>query len=386
MGKREAVRVLRIADTPRRLPGGVRFYMLHTGAALESMGHEVTYLWKEDLLPRVSNGRLRRLLLPWWIALLGFRQRRRWDVVEVHEPLGAVYGLCRVLLGRRGLPPLALLSFGLEGRHWAARRERARHIRRPISLKSRISAPLTVVSQATVAAMTADVVIVPSSADASHLIDRLRVPRRRVVMAPTGVDGAFLNGTEASSADGTVGIIFVGTWIDRKGTPELSAAWNALSEDPRLRLTLAGTSVSAEDVLGSLPLDHRDRVTVIPNISQEDLRARLSDSDIFVLPSWFEGMPLSLLEAAASGLPCIVSSVCGSRDVFPDSRAEEYGAITVPPHRSDALTHALAALIGDPERRAELGRRARERASLFTWQASAEQIASGYAKARGLAA
>jgi glycosyltransferase involved in cell wall biosynthesis len=384
MDRHKRVRVLRVADISASAPGGMRHYMLRSGAALEAMGHQVSYLWREDMIPRVRHGGLRRLLVPWSIALRGLRESKRWDVVEVHEPLGAVYGLLRILLWRRWLPPLALLSYGLEGRSWAAYRERARRIQQPIAMRSRLSVRLTLVCQAAVAARTADVVIVPSSADESHLIRRLRVPRRRVIMAPSGVSSAFLNTSAAARDDETIKIIFVGSWIDRKGTRELGAAWEALAEDPRLRLTLAGTSLAAENVLSSLSTKHRDRVTVIPTITPEDLCTQLTGHDIFVLPSWFEGMPLSLLEAAACGLPCVVSHVCGVCDVFPDGQAETFGAITVPPHRSDALTDALATLIADPDRRAELGRRARKRASIFTWESSASLIASAYSIARGV--
>jgi glycosyltransferase involved in cell wall biosynthesis len=389
MDRPKVVRVLRIADVSGRSPGGIRQYMLSTSAALESMGHQVSYLWYEDMLPSVRHRGLRRLLVPWAIAMRGLREGGQWDVVEVHEPLGAVYGMLRVLTRRRWLAPLVLLSHGLEGRGWAAQRERARRIRQPIALKSRVSVPLTVVAQAVVAAMTADAVIVLSSTDESHLVNRLRLPRQRVIMAPSGVEEAFLNSTPAATDDEAkddkrIKIIFVGSWIDRKGTPELCAAWDTLAEDRRLWLTLAGTSASAENILASLSTAHRDRVTVIPIITQEDLRTQLTDHDIFVLPSWFEGMPLSLLEAAACGLPCVATSVCGVRDIFPDGEAEAFGAITIPPHRSDALADALATLIADPTRRAELGRRARQRASVFTWEASAERIALAYSIARGV--
>jgi glycosyltransferase involved in cell wall biosynthesis len=232
--------------------------------------------------------------------------------------------------------------------------------------------------------MTADVVIVLSSADASHLTNRFRLPRRRVVTAPSGVEKTFLNSPPADSDDEKVKIIFVGSWIDRKGTPELCEAWDALAHDPRLWLTLAGTSRSAQDVLASISPANRDRVTVIPTITSEDLCAQLCHHDIFVLPSWFEGMPLSLLEAAACGLPCVVTKVCGVLDVFPDEDGQAFGAITIPAHRSDVLIHALATLIADPARRTELGRRARKRASTFTWEASAERIAFAYSVARNM--
>jgi glycosyltransferase involved in cell wall biosynthesis len=242
---------------------------------------------------------------------------------------------------------------------------------------------VTLISQAVLAAKTADVVIVLSSEDAEYLTGRLHVPSRRVIIAPSGVDSRFLATTKVVREDDEIRLIFVGSWIDRKGTPELGAAWEALGDDPRLRLTLAGTSAGVVEVLASLPRIYRDRVVVVPVLDQDAMCELLAAHDLFVLPSWFEGMPITLLEAAATGLPCVACSICGNRDVFPEEQAEDFGAIMIPPHRSDALIEALAILIADPARRDELGRRARRRASLFSWEASAEQIASAYSIACG---
>ena len=357
--------------------------MQQTGAVLETLGCDVAYLWREDMLRRVTHGGFRRLLLPWAIALRCAREGHRWDVVEIHEPLGAVYGLARRFLLPRRLPPLALLSHGLEARGWAAVRDRARQTGHRVPLKSRITVPVTLISQAVLAAKTADVVIVLSSEDAEYLTGRLHVPSRRVIIAPSGVDSRFLATTKVVREDDEIRLIFVGSWIDRKGTPELGAAWEALGDDPRLRLTLAGTSAGVVEVLASLPRIYRDRVVVVPVLDQDAMCELLAAHDLFVLPSWFEGMPITLLEAAATGLPCVACSICGNRDVFPEEQAEDFGAIMIPPHRSDALIEALAILIADPARRDELGRRARRRASLFSWEASAEQIASAYSIACG---
>jgi glycosyltransferase involved in cell wall biosynthesis len=72
------------------------------------------------------------------------------------------------------------------------------------------------------------------------------------------------------------------------------------------------------------------------------------------------------------------------RDVFPEDEAESLGAITVEPHDAAALTDAIASLLDDPERRAELGRRARSRARSFTWAAGAQRIAAAYARVVGV--
>ena len=78
--------------------------------------------------------------------------------------------------------------------------------------------------------------------------------------------------------------------------------------------------------------------------------------DIFVLPSLSEGMPLSLLEAMSTGLPCIGSDIGGIREVL------EGAGRLIPPADPASLASEILLLLSDPELRRELGRRARRRA------------------------
>jgi ribosomal protein S18 acetylase RimI-like enzyme len=80
--------------------------------------------------------------------------------------------------------------------------------------------------------------------------------------------------------------------------------------------------------------------------------------DVFCLPSWREGMPRSAIEAAASGLPLILSDIRGCREVIRDGRE----GFLVPVRDPDALAAALIGLLRNPELRAGLGHAARLRA------------------------
>ena len=86
------------------------------------------------------------------------------------------------------------------------------------------------------------------------------------------------------------------------------------------------------------------------------------DAEIFCLPSWWEAMPLSVLEAMASGLPVVASDV-GAIDTMLGPPEERCG-ITVAPQDPAALARALEELLADPSKRVELGERARKRAVL----------------------
>src|SRR5207249_5350640 len=94
----------------------------------------------------------------------------------------------------------------------------------------------------------------------------------------------------------------------------------------------------------------------------DDVSEILGTLDVFCLPSRWEGLPFSLLEAMMAGLPCVAASI---GDV---PEAIEAAGILVPPENPEALTAALREIVVSRERRSALGleahRRAVERFSL----------------------
>jgi len=73
--------------------------------------------------------------------------------------------------------------------------------------------------------------------------------------------------------------------------------------------------------------------------------------DVYCLPSRFEGMPLSLIEAMALGVPAVATKVGGTPEVLTDGA----DGLLVPSEDPEALANALLELLADPERRASLG-------------------------------
>ena len=103
----------------------------------------------------------------------------------------------------------------------------------------------------------------------------------------------------------------------------------------------------------SLRVTFAGRVDAVPDW----LRA----ADVFAFPSLYEGLGISLVEAAACGLPAVGSRTGGIVDVIED----EVTGLLVPPGEAAALEDALVRLLSDSSGAAEMGRRARERAP---WQ------------------
>jgi glycosyltransferase involved in cell wall biosynthesis len=103
---------------------------------------------------------------------------------------------------------------------------------------------------------------------------------------------------------------------------------------------------------------HRLEERVVLLGEREDVAGLLASADVFVLPSRSEGMPMSVLEAMAAGLPVVASAVGGVPELVIDG---ETGTL-VAPGDPDALARALGALVADPAARARLGAAARARA------------------------
>jgi glycosyltransferase involved in cell wall biosynthesis len=89
----------------------------------------------------------------------------------------------------------------------------------------------------------------------------------------------------------------------------------------------------------------------------DDARELLAELDVFVLPSWAEGMPIVLLEAMAAGRPVVATPVGGTPEVVVHGET----GLLVPPRDPAALAAALRELLADPDRRARFGQAGRRR-------------------------
>ncbi len=77
--------------------------------------------------------------------------------------------------------------------------------------------------------------------------------------------------------------------------------------------------------------------------------------DVFALPTWREGFPNAVLEAAATGIPVVTTECTGARD----SVVSEVTGLLIPPGYPEAIAEAVLMILRDPERRRRMGRAAR---------------------------
>jgi glycosyltransferase involved in cell wall biosynthesis len=151
---------------------------------------------------------------------------------------------------------------------------------------------------------------------------------------------------------------FVGRLTADKGLPELIEAFAVLLRRmPDIYLLLVGWFDAAED---AVERRLRERIESHPQIIctgfVKDTAPYYCAMDVMVLPSWREGFPNVLLEAAASGIPVVATSCTGSRDAV----VSGVTGLLVAPGDTDAIGAAVARLLGDPEQSLRMSKAARE--------------------------
>lgn len=140
----------------------------------------------------------------------------------------------------------------------------------------------------------------------------------------------------------------------------LRAVARAIEAHPSLRLVLVGSGPlegAMRDHVHRLDIDHA--VTFAG--SRNDVPEVLPAFDIFALSSRYEGLPIALLEAMASGVPPIATAVGGVPEVISDG----LDGLLVPAGDQRALGDAMTDLLDEPGRRAAVADRARRRAADF---------------------
>jgi glycosyltransferase involved in cell wall biosynthesis len=273
------------------------------------------------------------VLAPYLIARLG-----NFDLVHIHliNLHAEVVGLAAAL--RRKPVYITIASAGMrDGRE---RGDIARYRR-----EARFSRHVALRRAAAVQALSQDMV---------PYVLRAGARPERVSVIPNGVDLERFRPADAElklarrreldlPREGPL-VIRVSTFAPHKGGEELLAAWRALGpERGDANLILLGRRP------GDAPVSEEG---VLVRDWTQDVAPYLQASDIFVLPSYVEGMSNALLEAMACDLAPIATAVAAAPEVIDQGRT----GILIEPRSAEQLRVALAGLLAAPARREEMGR------------------------------
>lgn len=178
-------------------------------------------------------------------------------------------------------------------------------------------------------------------------------------------EGAFASAPRSPKTDSKFTLIAVGTLNQLYKAPDILIEAIAVCVDRGLDLKLLWVGdgkyrASLEEQAQKLGLG--DRVHFLGQLSAGDaVRAQLDRADLFVLPSYQEGLPRATIEAMAKGLPCIGSTVGGFAELLPSEDL-------VPPGDVASLAQKISEVVKKPERMARMSARNLEKAKNYQEQ------------------
>lgn len=177
---------------------------------------------------------------------------------------------------------------------------------------------------------------------------------------------------QTPSPNGRIRILFIGNWLARKGARTLSEAAAIVQRAGiEVEWTLAGVGRPAECVLAEWPASLVGRTKVIPHFPAAAEAALLRDCDIYVLPSFFEGQPLALLQAMAAGRCCVTTNCCGQRDFITHRK----NGLLHEPGDANTLSELIIECAQNAVLRHELGEAAKLSVAQRTWAVVSAQVA-----------
>jgi len=336
----------------------LRHFLLPLMRAAQARGHDVLGVCADGpLLDDVRAAGLRVTPLPmarslspaaqWralWAMVALFRAERP-DLVHAHMPISGF--LARLAARIAGVPRVAYTCHGFlfnqPGPWW----------RRALGFVMEwIGGRLT------------DITLTVSTEEAADA-RRLWIARRAVPVG-NGRDPARFRPNAAARTrvrqalgvpDGQVVIVIVSRLVRHKGYAELLAA---MRDVPGAELWVVGERLPSDHGADLEPVF--DASGLGPRLRRLGYRADVADvlaaADIFTLPSHFEGLPMSVIEAMLTGLPVVATNIRGPREQV----VHQQTGLLVPPATVAPLAAALAQLTCDTALRARLGAAGRERA------------------------
>jgi phosphatidyl-myo-inositol alpha-mannosyltransferase len=353
------VRIGLVCPYSLTIPGGVQGQVLALARALRSLGHDTRVLAPCDgpppdsgvtplgkSVPTASNGSVAPLAPDPAAQLRTIRALRDevFDVIHLHEPLCPGPTMTTLLF--RNAPLLGTFHRAGDSAAYALLKPGVRWLARRLDVRCAVSP------------------------------DALRTAEK----ALGGSYELLFNGIEVerfakAPPHPTVGptIFFIGRHEERKG---LAVLLDALRQLPsNVRVWVGGTGAQTESLRTRHGAD--PRIEWLGRLTDDQVAARLAGAHVFCAPSLHgESFGVVLLEAMAAGAAVVASALDGYRNVATDG----VDAVLVPPGDAVALGAALAEVLGDERRRADLVAAGERRAQEFSMVRLAEAYADRYSR------
>ncbi|KAB8317535.1 glycosyltransferase family 4 protein [Tolypothrix campylonemoides VB511288] len=286
---------------------------------------------------------------------------RKASIFLVHEPASGSFL-------KFGIPTV-LFSHGLERRGWELQLQAKEGTTEKLKWRTKILFPLWRLRQCDLGLSKTNLLLLSNQQDVDFAQKYYCRDAKHSYVFKNGVFPSALD--EKTQPLEPLTVLFLGTWTKRKGIRTLTEAAQILqSEGFYANWLLAGTGLDSETVLKDWSEEIRPFVEVIPRFHRDAESNLFARANVFVLPSFFEGQPLALLQAMESGRCCITTNCCGQRDLIKNG----YNGLLHEP--GDAQT--LAALIQDcaknKDLRTTLGKNAKQSVSDRSWEVTSAEV------------
>lgn len=345
-------------------------YIAEATVSQESGMGRVAWYWKNELEKRgyeflhIGPAQLGSIPHP---ALFPYAARhtyqklgRQASAFLVHEPASGAFVKLKA--------PTIVVSHGLERREWILRLQGKSGTPKP-QLRTRLLFPLWRLRQCDLGLRQASLLLLINQQDADFAQKYYHRELKHIYVFRNGVTVPEFS--EQSLSVQSLTILFLGSWIERKGVTTLIKAAQALStKGLRFNWMLAGTGFNRETVLNDWPEDLRPLARVIPSFSRTTESELFYSSQLFILPSFFEGQPLALLQAMALGQCCITTNCCGQRDLI----QHNYNGLLFEPGDFNHLAALIQQCAEDGELRATLGKNAQLSVSDRSWDLVSAEV------------
>ena len=221
------------------------------------------------------------------------------------------------------------------------------------------------------------------------------LPQEKITVTGAGFNEDLFAPPSEAPVPSPIHIVYAGKLSRAKGVPWLLRACEALADDVVVHLAGSGCG-DEEREIQTLAKALGDKVIMHGSLPQEELADLLAHSHIFVLPSFFEGLPLVLFEALACGCSLVATRLPGVEEIFTNLPDDVVRLVALPRMRSvdcpdpddeesfvHALTRTLTAQVSSVRTGADVRQcpAARDILERFTWSGVFERINAVY---RGL--
>lgn len=209
----------------------------------------------------------------------------------------------------------------------------------------------------------------------AHELEEYGLNSKDVIVVGNGVDESLFVPSQNQTKERY--ILYTGRLSYRKGLFDFIECGMILcSKYPDIKFKLTGKG-PLKDKLMSIVAEsgYEDRFEFLGHVNKSRLVELYQNATIYVLPSHYEGLPTTLLEAMSCGSPVVATAVSGTLDVIESGK----NGILIPPKSPDKMSEAVSMLLNNEQMRKDLGTAARKRIEeKFTWTTIADKILECY--------